>query len=235
MSTALYDEALVKKINNWINGSQLKVYGPNELRRMFETMADENNDEPIKLPIINISRDRGFTIRDEGWTRKPLSYDGITLEASYEGDNPENAGEALIMNAIPITLNYQLDVYTKFAGEADILMRNLIFNLVNFPGLTVEIPKAGVEHTATITVDRNVVDNSNIPERFFEKNFTRLSIAFSIEDAYLWDIKKNQVWAIDIHLDDIYESDFDPYFPEGYKPDYSQYDKEGKKLSIENN
>lgn len=209
MSTAIYDEAIVEKINSWINSPQLKVYGPNELRRMFETMADESGDSPITLPFISLSRDRGYSISRDGTTRQPLSYDGATLDANDE--------EALVMNAIPITLSYQLDVYTKFAGEADILMRNLIFNLVNYPGFNVEIPVPGKEtgfiHTANITIDNNVVDNSNIPERFFEKNFTRLTLTFSVEDAWLWDVKKNHVVAIDITLDDIYESKYDPYFP----------------------
>jgi len=35
----------------------------------------------------------------------------------------------------------------------------------------------------------DVEDNSDIPERFVQGNFTRLTINLTIPDAYLWDVR----------------------------------------------
>ena len=117
------------------------MLGPNELSRLYEIMADDNKkpDAPIELPIIAISRNRGYAINNT--STKPMSYDGITLEATV--------GKSKILNAVPITISYQLDIYARKAEEADLIARNLIFNLINYTGLEVEIPGTnGMKHAA---------------------------------------------------------------------------------------
>lgn len=199
MSTALYDTALVNKIKGWINETQLQVYGPNETSRMFEVMADTSDDSPIKLPFISISRDRGFKIINEGTTRRPLSYDGATIGVD------ETGAYSKVLNAIPISIEYQIDVYTRYAEEADILIRNLIFNFVNYPTLSIDIPKVDTfNHTARITLGDSITDNSDIKERFVTGNLTRLSLNISIDDAYLWDVRKLHNVDIDLVYYDIH-------------------------------
>ena len=206
MATFLYDEALVEKFKNWTQKSQIEVYGPNETSRMFGVMADKSNDEPIKLPIIALERDRGFEIINDGTTRRPLSYDGVTLNVdSKYGDT---------INAIPISIAYQVNVYTRYAKEADILVRNLIFNVINYPGLEVIVPKAGVYnyeteqyddfiHMARIEIGNTTIqDNSNERERFIEGNYTKLSFLIQINDAYLWDLREHRTAEIEIRIDD---------------------------------
>lgn len=46
-----------------------------------------------------------------------------------------------------------------------------------------------IEHKSTIVLSDEVMDNSDIPERFVSGNFTRLSLNISIPDAYLWDVR----------------------------------------------
>ena len=112
-----------------------------------------------------------------------------------------------ILNAIPISLVYQIDVYARLAIEADILMRNLVFNIINYPAFEVDIPDAGFCHTARIEFASNTIDdNSNEPERFIEGNFTKLSAKISIEDAYLWDVRQHRDAEIEIKIDDTYEN-----------------------------
>lgn len=205
MSTYLYDEALVNKINSWISSSQIEVYGPNETSRMFEVIADRNEDNPITLPIICISRDRGFNIIHDGTTRRALSYQGVRLQ--------QNDTSAKRLTAIPISIMYQVDVYTRYAKEADILVRNLIFNVINYPALEVTIPDATFttatdeehkfNHTARIEFKtQEIQDTSNQKERFIEGNFTKLSFVISIEDAYLWDVREHQNLDIEIRIEE---------------------------------
>ena len=56
MSIYLYDEALIRKLQNWTANTQINIYGPEQTSRMFEVIGDKTNDTPIKLPIIAIRR-----------------------------------------------------------------------------------------------------------------------------------------------------------------------------------
>lgn len=201
MSAYLYDKALVEKFNKWTSNSKTQIYGPSETRRLFEVIADESDDSKIKLPFIAISRDMGYEIINDGTTRRPLSYDGANLVHYYDTKSTK------ILNAIPISLQYQVDVYARHAEEADILMRNLVFNIVNYPAMTVEIPDADMEHTARISFSSKIItDNSNMPERFIEGNLYVLSASISIDDAYLWDVRQHRDAEIEVRIDDQYES-----------------------------
>lgn len=201
MSAYLYDKALVEKFKKWTSKSKTQVFGPSETRRLFEIMADDSDDSKIKLPFIAISRDMGYEIINAGTTRRPLSYDGVDLSHNYDTKSTK------ILNAIPISLNYQIDVYARRVEQADILMRNLVFNIVNYPAMTVDIPDAGIEHTARINFSSsNIVDNSNMSERFIEGNLTVLSASIAIDDAYLWDVREHRDAEIEIRIDDKYES-----------------------------
>lgn len=218
MSAYLYDEALVKKFNKWTSSSKTQVYGPEETRRLFEIIADETTDSEIKLPFIAISRSLGYDIIDSGTTRRPLSYDGV--ERIYH----PNTNSMTIMNAIPIVLSYQVDVYARYAEEADILMRNLIFNIVNFPAMSVDVPGANQSHTARISIANTTIsDNSNKAERFIEGNLTCLSVSIEIRDAFLWDVRQHRNAEVEIRIDDIYENrNFEclscSYVYQGYEP-----------------
>lgn len=275
MATYIYDEALLKKIKNWTQSSDLHVYGVEETRNLFEVIADNTNDSPIELPLISLRRNRGYTITENGTTRRPLSYDGfsitdkdfetyqaaqafcnelglsedVILPKSYWADDHrfrtyDEAEEYCIehdidvkeihtasrekyyiktdaihpqyteaIRAIPISISYQLDVYARYAKEADLLMRNLVFNIVNYPGFTILIPTANLVHTARIVLSDTIEDNSNVPEQFIEGNLTRLTANISVDNARLWDTRKLRNADIKIVLDDIYEPEYDVYFP----------------------
>lgn len=192
MAVYLYDEALVNKIKMWTQNTDIHVYGPNETSRLFATIADENNDNPIKLPLISISRPEGFTVTNTN--KQPLSFDGLMTEASYE--------KSIMLNAIPISLSYQIDIYTRYQKEADEFVRNLIFNIINFPVVTVKIPynSADIEHDSQIILDGSITDNSDVPERIVPGQFTRYTLNISLPDAYLWDVRVRD----NVHVEDVF-------------------------------
>lgn len=181
MSLYLYDEALVQKIQSWTANTNVHVYSPSNSRRLFEVLADENNDRPIELPIICLNRKPSFTVNEVG--RKPLSYDGMTKEATVM--------QSLQINSIPITIDYQIDIYTRYLQDADEFTRNIIFNIINFPTVTVNIPYQGenIKHDSYLTMSQEVADNSDIPERLIQGQFTRFTIDVTLQNAYLWDIR----------------------------------------------
>ena len=172
----LYDEALVAKLKSWTHNTNMHVYAPSDSRTLFETIADENEDE-IKLPILALTRS-GFEITNTN--KRPLTYDGLKI---FEGDEYTQQ-----LNAIPISINYQLDIYTRTLKEADLYARDLIFNLINHCKVEMVIPHNGVDYThhGHVFISNNVEDNSGISERMDFGQFTRYTLNLIIDDAYLW-------------------------------------------------
>lgn len=190
MSVRLYDDAIVEKVKSWIIDKDLKVLSPDDTARLFQMKADINYDEPLKLPLIAISRDPGIELGYKH--KKPMSFDGMMLDANYS--------KSLQIDAIPMTLSYQLDIYTRYTYEADEYMRNFIFNFVNHPKIKVHLPYNGVdyEHWGNINLASTIEDNSDVPQRLFPDQFVRWTIRFTIDDAYMFSLPyKDNVHVVD--------------------------------------
>ena len=90
----------------------------------------------------------------------------------------------------------------------------MIFNVINYPALEVEVPKVRIYnpkteeyedfiHTARIELgNTEIQDNSNEKERFIEGNYTKLSFLIIINDAYLWDLREHRNAEIEIIVED---------------------------------
>ena len=189
MSSLGYDEALLKKFKNWVKDDSLEIIGPEEVRKVFEYKIDSTNDKPLKLPMIVLRRLSPITINNI--SKRPLTFDGHVYRVN------KDRGEHL--NGIPITLRYQLDIYTRYLDENDEYVRNFVFNLINFPKVNIEIPynNANITHNSHIILDADIEDNSDIPERLVQGQFTRRTISFSIDSAYMFDYKARDVIKIE--------------------------------------
>ena len=180
MSVRLYDDALVNKIKNWVKDEKVRVLAPDETLRLFQIEANDNNDEPISLPIISLTRAREVDLDHPH--KKMMTFDGMMLDATIE--------KSLQIDAIPMTLNYQLDIYTRYKYEADEYMRNFVFNLVNHPKVKVVLPYNDINYThySNIRLVPTIEDNSDVPNRLVSDQFTRWTISFTIDDAYLFSL-----------------------------------------------
>lgn len=198
MSATYYDKALLAKLQNWIKDPKLKITGPDETRRLFEYIADVTNDKPIDLPLITLRR--APSMRILSMNKKPLSFDGWRKRSN--GERVEQ------LNAIPIELTYQLDIYTRYLEEAEEYVRNFIFNLINHPKLSINIPynSANITHESNIRINEEVSDNSDIPERLIAGQFTRKTISLYIDDAYLFDYKTKDTIKINGDVDVIIDT-----------------------------
>ena len=188
MSVKLYDDALIAKLSEWTKNTQIHLMGPNDISRLWQVTADTNNDKPIELPLISLSRSGGYTILDS--TKRNLSFDGATIDLGEK--------TKCQLNAIPISIPYQLDVYTRYFEEADEFSRNLVFNIVNYPKLDIVIPYEGrnYHHDSNIRMTPDVEDNSDIPERLISGQFTRNTIHLTIDDAYLFDVRYRPLYTL---------------------------------------
>lgn len=181
MSIKLYDDALLEKLRNWTLDTGVFLTGVNESNRLFSVVADTTNDKPIQLPLIALSRPGGFTIEEK--YKQPKSYNGVKV--SY------NEQRSAKLNAIKISIPYQIDVYARYQEEADEYIRNIVFNIINYPVVKIEIPyhDLGLNHESNIRLSTDVEDNSDVPERLIADQFKRYTIGIVIDDAYLFDVR----------------------------------------------
>jgi hypothetical protein len=54
-----------------------------------------------------------------------MTFDGYTIAASKAGIKS--------LSAIPISLSYVINIYTRFLSEGDEYLRNFLFNIINYP------------------------------------------------------------------------------------------------------
>jgi hypothetical protein len=189
MSATLYDDAVLNKIKRWVKDKDIKITGPNETRGLFEYVADVTNDKPVDLPLIALRRDPNLTILSR--IKQPSSFDG------WRKSIDSKKGSQL--NKIPIQISWQLDIYTRYFEEAEEYVRNFVFNIINYPSVEVEIPynDSKLTHKFNIFINETIEDNSDIPERLVSGQFTRKTIFFYTDEAYLFDFRTKDTVSID--------------------------------------
>lgn len=188
MSVELYDLAFIEKLKKWTKDTDVTILTPSETKQTFSIIADKRNDQPIELPLITIRRNGGFKVLYTG--ARPISKSGARLFANSE------VGKKL--RAVPISIPYQIDIYTRYQDEADEYARNIVYNIINYPRLDVKIPYYDENriHYSNIYMLGDVEDTSDIPERLISGQFTRMTIQIVVDDAYLFDVKYSKTKRI---------------------------------------
>lgn len=188
MSVTLYDKALLRKIQYWVKDPNITILGVDQSTDLFKYRLDMNNDKPLSLPIISLSRDSRIGITNT--VKRPLTYDGLKVESAN--------GKTNQLNMIPISIGYQLDVYTRYDEEAQEYMRNFIFNFINYPKVDLEIPynNSKLIMNAYISINNEYNDNSNVPEKLVRDQFSRQTLSFTLTGS-LYDYRAYDNWKID--------------------------------------
>ena len=190
MSVTLYDLAIKEKIKSWTLDDKLVILGVDQTKELFEYNATINNDKPLQLPLISIARGRDITITQTA--KRQMSNAGKIFNS--DGNISDD------LNSIPISILYQINIYTRYLTEADEYVRNFVFNIINHPQITVKIPYNGcpLSYSSFITIEDTISDNSDIPERLISGQFTRMTLNIRLNDAYLFSYNRRNV----IHIDD---------------------------------
>lgn len=191
MSVGLYDAAIVKKLRHWIQDPKVSITDPDTL---FTYRADVSEKDKIELPVISLNRLDGIKLLRIA--KVPMSVDGYKMAA--------NEKKVTHLRAIPISIPYQIDVYTRYRSENDNLLRELIFKIVNNPRLVIEIPYEDSQYTSkfTMTLDAEVNDNSDIAQHLEKGEYFRTTLNFVVEDAYLFDYRAKDTLAVDMSVNE---------------------------------
>lgn len=214
MGVRFYDQALLDKLRSWVKDPNATILGPGDINRTFQIIADKTNDKPITFPLIILSRDGTVNLNNN--SMRPLTYDGYKLIGSSDDS------KRVQLNGVPITLNYQIDIVTKYYAEADEYVRNFVFNLINYPNVQINIPYNDLNfiHKSSIVLDPAIVDNSDNPQRLFQGQLSDWSIKFSIDNAYLFSVPFNKTWTIKSPIElSVKQNDIQ------YVTEYIEYDK----------
>lgn len=199
MAIRYYDDVLAAKLKRWNPASDLRVLKPNEVKRLFALSAEDTKDKPLTLPFIALSRNNDLEIETN--IKTPKSYAGLKL--------CQTESETMLLNAIPVRPQYQLDIYTKTAEEGDEYLRQYLFKLINNPVIKIVIPYNGVEveQIANIRVLSTVSDTSEISERLFSGQFNRWTIQLEIHDAFLYDVPYRKNWKLYVDDNEVLPAD----------------------------
>ena len=199
MAIRYYDDVLAAKLKRWNPTSDLRVLKPNEVKRLFSLSAEDTKDKPLTLPFIALSRNNDLEIETN--IKTPKSYAGLKLH--------QTESETMLLNAIPVRPQYQLDIYTKTVEEGDEYLRQYLFKLINNPVIKIVIPYNGVEveQIANIRVLSTVSDTSEISERLFPGQFNRWTIQLEIHDAFLYDVPYRKNWKLYVDDNEVLSAD----------------------------
>ena len=201
MALRYYDDIVAAKIKWWMpDNRELRVLKPDETKRLFETQADDAKDKHLRLPLIALSRNPDIELLLNIKNQK--SFNGLKISQTSE--------QTKQLNIIPVKLQYQMDIYAKTFESCEDYVREYLFKLINNPTLYIEVPYNGTlfKHIAYIRVLPNISDTSNISERLFSGQFTRWTIQFEIQDAFLFSIPYKSNWRL--YVDDLNEYVVDP-------------------------
>lgn len=189
MSFTLYDRAVTEKIKKWILDSNMVVLSPDETRRLFTWKATTDGDKPLTLPLISINRNRDVSIKTT--SKQMLSHRGKVFNSEK--------GVSDHLNAIPMTLSYVINIYTRYLEEADEYVRNFVFQLINYPKIEIQIPynNSQLTYTSYLTLQPEISDNSDIPERLIVGQFSRMTLAITLNDAYLFSYNHKHVSEVE--------------------------------------
>lgn len=168
-----YDRAIVNDLRKVFNDDRIFICPP-EL--VFKTIGRLNEDD-IKMPMISVLR-TGTSILESPHS---MRFHGLLQNVDNETDTYKT------VRAIPIRINYLLDVWTKHREENDNIIRELIFYYMTNPTLQVEIPYGlDIEHNFNIFFDSNIEDNSDIVDQPNHGEYFRQTLSVYTDDAYLW-------------------------------------------------
>lgn len=191
MAISYYDEAVTQKIKGWLaDSSKLRVLSPDESTRLIQLQAEDSGDQPLKLPLISITRNKDIEI--ENTIKQNKSFDGLIV------GKDETKASTIHLNVIPVKTTYQIDIYTKKRIEADEYVRQYLFKLINNPQIIIEIPYNNyiVKHTANLRVLNTVSDTSDISTHIFPGQFYKWTIQLELQDGFLFSVPQKQGWRI---------------------------------------
>lgn len=200
VSVYAYDKALVSDLKARFSSSPVKDSKVNDTVQigspdlMYNIIGQLNKDQPI-LPFISLQRlnwqlnlDRqGYQtfIGDQVYTR--LGVDNKPIEVRAQ--------------VIPITINWQLSVWTRDRITNDALVREILWYYHLRPSLLVYVQHGlNIAHKFNIYFNSGIEDNSDLANQINNGTYFRQDLSLYSDDSYLWKANYQNKVEITPHL-----------------------------------
>jgi len=175
MSLNLYDTSIVTKLRTLMGNNNIYIVPPDELFRIMAKV----NDDTIQMPMISLTR-TGASI-DLSRNNHYMKFEGALVDYDYETNISKR------LQAIPLRINYLMDIWTKSRIENDEILGELIFYFMTHPTLKVLIPKGlNINHNFNLFFNSDIDDNSDIVAHKDRGVYFRQTLSIYTDDAYLW-------------------------------------------------
>lgn len=174
MSVYLYDEALINRIRTVIQDKKVHIITP---EKMF-TKSNDKHDAP-KFPAVSIYRP---------------SYNLSTLRRTITGyrvgqsDYDEVSARIYSTKTLPISINYQVDVWTRKREQNDEFVRELLWFFTLFPQHKIIITYEDFERAITFNafLGEEIIDNSDINNFENYGQYYRSTFNLTVDEAQLF-------------------------------------------------
>lgn len=174
MSVYFYDKAIIDRIQKVIDDKNIHIIPP---EKMFTKSKDEN-DNP-DLPAISLFRP---------------SFSLSTLHKTITGyrvgyaERDELQNKIFTTKSLPITIQYQLDVWTKTREQNDELVRELLWFFTLYPQHRIEIAYQDYSRYVTFNcfLGDEITDNSEIGEFENRGQYYRQTFNLTVDEAQLF-------------------------------------------------
>lgn len=149
----LYDNAIVNDLKKSFNPNNVpnpvvSVIGPEE----SIGIAAQIQDDKLSFPIISLVRNTTVAIDQ---TRRNMSWEHFGVSSVYDSKTNTEYREKVI----PISLDYDLNIYTTNVVDTDEIVKELLFKYVSQYFLTIELPYESKKKVRFgVVVDRGSID-----------------------------------------------------------------------------
>lgn len=203
-----YDLAIIKDLRarfNYTKDGKKKTNNIIQItnsENVFNIIGDIENDN-IQFPIISLIR--------TGWQFTGAEPEFLNnsggLVGYLEGEKGERVKQVRLQ-AFPIQINYQLDIWTQNRYDNDVIAREFCWFYKQNPQLRVFIPHGlNITEPFNLFIENEIVDNSDIAEHNSRGRYYRQTIGLYVDDAYLWKSSVTNVPGIDVVKFAIYSGD----------------------------
>lgn len=174
MSVYLYDEAILNRIRTVLGEDTIHIITP---EKVF-TKSNNKGDDPI-FPGVSLYR-----------PSYSLSTLGKTMSGYRVGrqEYSETLNQIISTRALPISINYQIDVYTRYREQNDELTKELLWFFSLYPLHKLTLTFDDYEKTIEFNVflGDEITDNSEINEFENKGQYYRSSFYLTVDSAQLF-------------------------------------------------
>lgn len=188
MSVYFYDKAIVDRIRTIINDPEVNII-TNE--KMF-TKSKDSNDDPT-MPAVSLYR--------SGYSLSTLNRNIVMYRKGRFSKDSETS-KLYFTQALPITINYQVDVWTRTREQNDEFVRELLWYFTLFPEhrIQLEYEQYKKDIGFHVFLGEQIVDNSEINEFENRGQYYRSTFEIVVDEAQIFMVKTTDYNKIKVTL-----------------------------------